>query len=109
MTSPSPTDPADLPGDHRPAPEDGPFTLIVDDQVFTVTISPDRRSSYAWESGPNPGYGFDGFAPRSTRSPDADRPVTEPMEFPLLTIEDHRRSISNFLDQVDPATGYIEE
>ncbi|MFJ2838242.1 MULTISPECIES: hypothetical protein [Nocardia] len=105
--SPSATDPDEPRGDHRPPPADGPFTLNVDDEIFTVTISPDGRSGYAWDSGPNPGYGFDGFAPRFTHPPDGYRPSAEPIRFP--TFEEHRRSIRTFLDQVDPSTGYIEE
>lgn len=86
--------------------------MVVDGQTFSVTVHPDGRCDYDWESGPNPDYGFSSGPPRLAWLGDGPRPS------PLLpfnvsadtsppTIEVHRRSIRNFLDQINPDTGYI--
>ena len=67
------------------------FTLEVDAEVFAVR--PDRfgGTAYTWLTGPNPGYGF-GQSPTPDSSPEA-----------------HRKNIHNFLAQIDPRTGYLED
>ncbi len=73
---------------------DSKIALEVDGEVFTV-ISAGRSGAYhyTWQSGPNEGYGYS-----SALS------ILRP-----LSREEHRRSIRDFLDQVDPRTGYIED
>jgi hypothetical protein len=73
---------------------DSQMTLAVDGEVFAVN-SAGRPGAYhyTWQSGPNEGYGFS-----SALS------ILRP-----LSREEHRRSIRDFLDQVDPRTGYIED
>ena len=76
-----------------------PFTLTVDGERFSVAVRPDGGCDYTWETGPNAGYGFFGGRPRVVGDPDAVLPPT--------TIDEHRVAIRDFLDQVDPTTGYI--
>ena len=89
----------ELTGDHRPGPEAGPFILTVDGEVFTVTPGPGHRCDYAWDSGPNKGYGFS-----STTFMAGDRNAVPP----LLTMEQHRESIRDFLGSINPETGYLD-
>ena len=73
-------------------PAYGPaLTIEVDGEAFESR--PDGRGGthYTWLSGPNDGYGF-------TMSP------TEG-----CSLDDHRGFIRTFLDQIDPATGFIED
>jgi hypothetical protein len=66
--------------------------LEVDGEVFSVSV--DRGGThYEWMSGPNPGYGF-------TVGPTRARP---------MSLDEHRALARDFLAQVDPATGYIED
>lgn len=77
-------------------PEVEPPTRVeVDGELFDVVTSRDRPGQYhyTWVSGPNPGYGF------SEGTSDGRG----------LSSADIEASIRNFLAQVDPATGYIEE
>ncbi|GAA3240512.1 hypothetical protein ACFO1B_08705 [Dactylosporangium siamense] len=67
------------------------LTLAVDGESFALSPNEFGGTDYAWLSGPNPGYGF-GVSP--TRS---------------LSLDEHMENIRNFLAQVDPATGYIED
>ena len=96
--------------DYRPQAKDSPFTLIVEGEVFTVTVRENGSEDYTWESGPNKNYGFGG-GPAQVASvpgfdvPDGEVPDAEPY---LSTVDDHRRSIRNFLGMIDPETGYIE-
>lgn len=85
--------------DYRPRPQDGPFTLDVDGEVFTVEMRSGGGEDYTWESGPNDGYGFGGGPARVL-----GRSSAEPYR---LTIGEHRESIRNFLGMIDPETGYI--
>jgi hypothetical protein len=66
-------------------------TIEVNGQVFECR--PDGRggTDYDWVSGPNKGYGF----------------TVSPTEG--FSLDDHRESIRDFLDQIDPATGFIED
>lgn len=79
--------------------EDGPVHdtqhVEVDGQVFRVTGRRDEpgQYDYEWVNGPNPDYGF------SVGASD-NRPFT--------TVE-HEEAIRDFLAQVDPRTGYIED
>ena len=73
-----------------PGPDAEPaFTLEVDGELFEVGYSATRGSSYAWLSGPHAGYGFGSSGPRPP------------------TLDDHRAAIRGFLEQIDPATGFI--
>ena len=65
------------------------FELEVDGEVFEVVHSPTRGSSYAWLTGPHTGYGFGSSGPMPP------------------TLDDHRAAIRNFLEQIDPETGFI--
>jgi hypothetical protein len=65
------------------------FTLEVDGELFAVRRAWDGGTAYDWVSGPNKGYGFGSS------------------ETPSRSAEEHRNSIRTFLDQIDPATGYI--
>ena len=79
-----------MPGVAPPEPTYGPaLTIEVDGEAFE--FRPDGRGGthYDWLGGPNDGYGF-------TISP------TEG-----CSLDDHRGFIRNFLDQIDPATGFI--
>jgi hypothetical protein len=72
------------------------FTLGVDGELFAVHVveGPDTNYSdtgYTWLSGPNEGYGFGIGGPSKP------------------TLEDHRERIREFLAEVDPSTGYLEE
>ncbi|MFD4180227.1 hypothetical protein [Rhodococcus sp. NPDC058514] len=90
----------DVPADdHRPQPEDGPFTLAVDGELFTVVLRSRTEYDYAWDSGPNDGYGF------STTVHVAGDPTAEPA---LMTIGQHRESIRDFLGSINPDTGYLD-
>jgi hypothetical protein len=91
----------ELPGDARPVAADGPFRLTVDGETFKVTIRPDEQHAYDydWETGPH-SYGFSSWV-RVAGDPAA---VIAPM-----TVNDHRRAIRNFLDLINPETGYIGE
>ncbi len=73
-----------------PEPTHGPVLPIeVDGEAFA--LRPDGRGGthYDWLSGPNDGYGF----------------TSGPTEG--CSLDDHRGFIRNFLDQIDPATGFI--
>lgn len=67
------------------------FTLEVDGETFA--LSPDKfgGTDYTWLSGPNTGYGF-------SSSPT-----------PNWSLDEHRENIRDFLAQIDPTTGYIED
>jgi|SRR5215471_773969 len=82
------TEPMDVAPDYQ--------QLIVNGEVFDVRYDPEQPGAYhfAWVTGPNPGYGFTSrFSSDDTRQP---RQV-------LID------SITGFLAQVDPQTGYIED
>lgn len=65
---------------------------VVDGQRFRITPEGRDRYHFDWVSGPNPNYGF------SSQTSDR-RPHTE------ATLDE---AIRDFLDQVDPETGYID-
>ena len=88
-----------LPDDYRPQPGEGPLTLLVDGEAFTLRMRPDGGVDYDWESGPNDGYGFGGGPARTVGDPTARY---------LLTIAQHRESISDFLGNINPETGYLD-
>jgi hypothetical protein len=83
----------------RPFPDDEaeqePATRVeVDGELFDVASARDRPGQYhfAWVSGPNPGYGFS--------SGSSDGPTMSNVEL--------EATIRNFLEQIDPETGYID-
>lgn len=84
----------------RPTAGDGPFTLTVTGEIFTIEIRPDNTSDYTWESGPNEAYGFS-----SSRHVAGDPFAV----CPTPTVDEHREAIANFLDLINPETGYIGE
>lgn len=88
-----------LSDDYRPQPGDRPIALIVDGQVFTLHMRPDGGADYDWKSGPNDGYGVGGGPVRT---------VGEPHAKYLKTIAEHRTSISDFLSNINPETGYLD-
>ncbi len=67
------------------------FTLEVDGEVFTLCPNRFGGTDYTWLSGPDPGYGF-GLSPT-----------------PNMSLDEHRDNIRNFLAQIDPTTGHIED
>jgi hypothetical protein len=71
-----------------------PVRVNVDGEEFDIRAVSDVPGQYYydWISGPNPNYGF-------TSASSGGRPATA---------DDHVASIRNFLEQVDPDTGYIE-
>lgn len=85
--------------DDQPNPGAGPITLVVDGEVFTLRMRPDGGCDYAWESGPNDNYGF-GSGPVRT--------VGDPTATYFKTLDEHRSSISDFLADVNPETGYLD-
>jgi hypothetical protein len=71
-------------------PTHGPASMIdIDGEAFE--FRPDGRGGthYVWLSGPNDGYGFS----------------VSPTEG--CSLDDHRGFIRGFLEQIDPATGFI--
>jgi hypothetical protein len=84
-------------------PQDGPPPIrhgpphetVVNGETFVVRQRTDEPGAYdfAWVSGPNENYGFG-----SQTSDGSER-----------TSEELARSIVEFLDMIDPATGYIED
>lgn len=97
----------ELSHDEHPAGDDGPFTMEVDGETFTVAVRPGDPNTYdySWESGPNSGYGYSSSL-RAAYGSIQDR-AASPSGFAPLTVEDHRSSIRKFLSQVNPETGYI--
>lgn len=67
------------------------FVLDVDGEVFALRLTSQGGTDYTWLSGPNPGYGF-------SQSPT-----------PNMSLDEHQENIRNFLAQIDPSTGYIED
>lgn len=94
-------------GNRRPTAHDGPFILTVDGEVFTVRIRPEEpvACDYAWDSGPNDGYGFSSFQHIAFASIQ-DRAGT-PSTIEPMTVDEHRESIRDFLRQINPDTGYL--
>ena len=101
-------EPDEVPDDWRPTVADGPINLVVDGELFQVTIASDGGSRYTWISGPNPGYGFQSGAP-SVAWRTGNRLPTAPLPIPLPTVRYHRTCISGFLAEIDPETGYMSE
>ncbi|UGT59666.1 hypothetical protein [Nocardia asteroides] len=102
----------ELSNDARPGAAGEPFTLVVDGETFSVTVYSDGRCDYSWESGPNSGYGVSSGPPRLAWLGDGPRPspllpFNVPADTSPPTIDAHRRSIRDFLAQVNPETGYI--
>ncbi|MGW6376360.1 hypothetical protein ACWFRB_09885 [Rhodococcus sp. NPDC055112] len=102
------TDEHDEPsGDRRPTANDGPFTLTVDGEVFTVRLRPEEPGAcdYEWVSGPNKGYGFSS-SQRVAFYSIQDRAGT-PSALQPISVDEHRESIRDFLSQINPETGYL--
>lgn len=67
-------------------------TLEVDGEVFSVSVD-QGGTHFEWVSGPNPGYGF----------------TVGPTPAGAVSLDEHQAMIRDFLAQVDPVTGYIED
>ena len=65
--------------------------LEVDGELFALRPDKHGGTHYTWISGPNSGYGF-------SQSPT-----------PSMSLDEHRENIRNFLIEIDPSTGYIED
>lgn len=91
----------------RPTVDDGPFTLTVDGEIFSVSLRPDDPGScdYEWISGPNREYGFS--SSRHVAYASIQDRAGSPSTFAQMTVDEHRESIRNFLSQINPETGYI--
>jgi hypothetical protein len=88
------SDPSAVPGLYRGTgsePRVPSLTLEVDGELFAIRTDEQGGTNYTWLSGPNKGYGF-------SESPTLNQ-----------SLEAHRESIRNFLAQIDPTTGYIED
>ncbi len=80
--------------DEASVESDSTITLEVDGEVFDVIPAGGPGAyHYTWKSGPNEGYGF-------SSALSIPRPLSR---------EEHRQGIRNFLDMIDPRTGYIED
>lgn len=79
----------------QPDEQGEPMRMTVDGEVFDVRERPDAPGTYdfAWETAPVPPYGF------SIGSNDRSR----------MRDDQLRTSIRDFLAQVDPETGFIED
>lgn len=99
------TDDADDPWGRKPE------TLIVDGETFVVRPRPDGGYAYDWTTGPNPGYGFivsRRFVAGHDREAVAAADAAERASPTPKTTGEHRHLIREFLEDVDPDTGYIE-
>lgn len=69
--------------------------LVVDGHVFDVSHDPTQPGAYgySWVNGPHDGYGFGSRRSDHRRS----------------TLDEHEDHIREFLEAVDPNTGYIED
>lgn len=97
-----------LTGGSRPTANDGPFAITVDGEIFAVTLRPEEPNAchYDWESGPNEGYGFSSSQHVAFFSVH-DKANTPSTALPPPTIDEHRKSIRDFLGQINTETGYI--
>lgn len=88
-----PNDPAAK--DRTPEPFPLPTVLAVDGDLFTAVADPDQPGSWhlTWDTGPNPGYGY-----MSRRS---DHQWGDPADLV--------GGARNFLAEIDPETGYLED
>ncbi|TJZ81104.1 hypothetical protein FCG67_00105 [Rhodococcus oryzae] len=95
------------PGDRRPTATDGPFTLTVDGEVFTVRLRPKEPGAcdYEWVSGSNKGYGFSSF--QQVAYPSIQDRAGTPSAVQPMAVDEHRESIRDFLSQINPETGYL--
>lgn len=69
--------------------------LTVNGELFEVNYDPSQPGTYhfAWLNGPNPDYGFSTRVSTHTR---------QPQQFLI-------DSAIDFLEQIDPRTGYVED
>jgi hypothetical protein len=82
--------------DHKqPASPPQALRVTIDGNVFDIAAVAEHPGEYhyTWISGPNPGYGFTSASSTGKR----------------LEMLDHVNAVRNFLTQIDPKTGYIEE
>lgn len=86
---------------------DYPLRLDVDGETFLVHRRGPGDYDCDWISGPNRGYGF-GSRTGVAYEPPGPPPgtITRP---PEVTTCDHVESIRNFLAQIDPKTGHIDD
>ncbi|MDL9944440.1 hypothetical protein QSJ19_02330 [Gordonia sp. ABSL11-1] len=79
-------------------------TVVVDGETFDV-VEGASGSIYKWVSGPNPDYGFTTRCIKHTLTV-SDRGTVPP---PHEMTEDHERKIRDFLQMIDPETGFITD
>lgn len=91
-------------------PMEYPLRLVVDGETFVVTEDLTQPGSYdyQWLSGPNPGYGF-GESLAVLHEPDGPSGQPWISHDHRATLEEHEEAARNFLEQVDPATGFIAD
>lgn len=87
------------------------MTLAVDGEIFEVTPTPTGGFSYGWTTGPNQGYGFArsrrfvaGDDPEAVAAANA-RELASPTP---VSVDEHTRSIWDFLESINPETGYLD-
>ncbi len=78
-------------------------TLVVDGETFTLTVA-GPSYNFSWTTGPNRGYGFGGTLAGAGSTADRSLMLAE-----LLTDEEATKQIRSFLDEIDPATGYLRD
>ena len=87
------------------SPSEYPLTVEVDGESFLIARDPEQEGvyHYEWASGQNTGYGFTtGFAAFDEASGQTSHDHQP-------TLAEHIEGIRDFLGQVDPQTGYIED
>src|SRR4051794_33614600 len=67
------------------------FVVDVDGERFAAYQYADGGWNYEWLTGPNEGYGFGRSGP------------------PIASMDEHRQSLRDFLQGIDPATGYLAD
>jgi hypothetical protein len=84
--------------------------LTVDGEVFEVRPKAGGGFDFDWVSGPNSGYGFSSGPVAVSVSPGQPAAATPTSDDPAWTHDTALTArIRNFLQQIDPATGYIED
>ena len=89
----------------KDVPIEYPLRVEVDGKSFLVTRDPQQVGAYDynWITGPNSGDGF------GELMSEYDEVTDRIMHSHQPTLAEHVDAIRNFLQQVDPATGYIED
>jgi len=75
----------------------------VDGESFSLTVS-GFGYEFTWLTGPNPGYGFGGTLVGVGTEVDRAAMLAD-----LMTDQEATLQIRSFLEQIDPATGYLAD